>query len=116
MAFYIRNNSRAIGDPDPHFSPVPGYRGPIPFGNSIINAPLDDKGRDTYLGKQCGSVCVFDYGADNRASGYKFYLESYIPEICCAACTSTTNYNSQHLDGESLECVGRPDTPAALRS
>lgn len=37
----------ALTAPDP----IEGYDGPIFFGNTTINAPLDDEGRETYLGK-----------------------------------------------------------------
>ncbi len=30
--------------------PIEGYRGPIEFGNATINAPLDENGRNTYIG------------------------------------------------------------------
>jgi len=47
--FGARISPHAITDPS---GSVPGYRGPIPFGHAAINAPLDEHGRDTYLGKQ----------------------------------------------------------------
>ena len=30
--------------------PIEGYRGPISIGNATINAPLDENGKETYLG------------------------------------------------------------------
>ena len=29
---------------------IKGFHGPIPFGNATINAPLDENGRETYIG------------------------------------------------------------------
>ena len=30
--------------------PIEGYRGPIALGDGAINAPLDENGKETYLG------------------------------------------------------------------
>ncbi|KAK0725827.1 hypothetical protein B0H67DRAFT_141629 [Lasiosphaeris hirsuta] len=67
--------------------PIEGYYGPFEFGNSTINAPLDEHGRETYI-------------------GVKYYHETFIPEMCAAACTSTTNYNRKHPDasGHYMKC------------
>lgn len=35
--------------------PIEGYRGPIPIGNATINAPLDENGKETYIGKPSDS-------------------------------------------------------------
>lgn len=66
---------------------IDGYRGPIPFGNATINAPLDAFGRETYIGE-------------------KFFPETYIPDLCAASCTSTTRYNRDHPDpdGSYMAC------------
>jgi len=37
----------AHGNP---LDPIDGYDGPIEFGHAAINAPLDERGKDTYLG------------------------------------------------------------------
>jgi hypothetical protein len=34
-----------------NLDPIEGYRGPISFGNATINAPADENGENTYLGK-----------------------------------------------------------------
>ncbi|MCJ1233870.1 hypothetical protein MMC14_001828 [Varicellaria rhodocarpa] len=58
----------------------PGYTGPTEAGGAI-NAPLDSKGHNTYL-------------------GYKYYpfsqTQGYTPSTCAAACTAQTGYNSRH--------------------
>ncbi|KAM7187394.1 hypothetical protein V8F20_010979, partial [Naviculisporaceae sp. PSN 640] len=66
---------------------IDGYRGPIYFGDATINAPLDENSMDTYI-------------------GYKFFPETYIPDLCGASCTSTSNYNKKHpgASGEYQEC------------
>ncbi|KAK0612534.1 hypothetical protein B0T17DRAFT_620708 [Bombardia bombarda] len=78
-----RGRLAALDRPDA----IDGYRGPIEFGNRTINAPLDANGQDTYL-------------------GVKFFPEAYIPDLCAASCTSTTNYNKKHPDanGHWKEC------------
>src|SRR5512140_1687732 len=42
----------------------------------------------------------------DRFAGYKFFEESYIPDLCAAHCTATSKYNREHPDenGEYLEC------------
>ncbi|KAK0655074.1 hypothetical protein B0T16DRAFT_450816 [Cercophora newfieldiana] len=70
-----------------NLDPIEGYKGPIPFGDATINAPLDENCKETYI-------------------GFKYFAESFVPEMCAAACTSTTNYNRKHPDsnGEYMEC------------
>ena len=38
--------------------------------------------------------------------GYKFFPETHIPDLCAAACTSTSRYNREHpaADGSYQEC------------
>jgi len=43
--------------------PIEGYRGPIPFGDATINAPLDEDGKETYIG-MFSVIRVADFGAD----------------------------------------------------
>jgi hypothetical protein len=75
--------------------PIEGYDGPIPFGNATINAPLDGDGKKTWIGMIAQSVLhILELTA--APTGFGFYPESFIPEMCAAVCTSTTNYNWKH--------------------
>lgn len=67
---------------------IDGFIGPIEYGNATINAPLDENGKETYM-------------------GFKFFPEAYIPHLCAAHCISTTNYNKKHPgpNGEYMTCV-----------
>jgi hypothetical protein len=59
---------------------IPGFNGPVELGGAI-NAPLDANGHDTYMGYQ--------YFPFSQSQGYT-------PSTCASACTTQTQYNSQH--------------------
>lgn len=72
-------------------SQVDKYNGPTALGGAI-NAPLNSKGQNTYL-------------------GYKFFpfsqSQGYDPQTCASACDVQTAYNSRHpaADGTYQTCV-----------
>ncbi|KAI8950111.1 hypothetical protein F4801DRAFT_362389 [Xylaria longipes] len=58
-------------------SPLPGWDG-VSLGTASINAPLNCRGQDTYMGAKVFTSSYFDVG------------------LCAAACTSQNEYNTAH--------------------